>query len=110
MAAQESSVGLTASAVAAARPHALPASRRLVLVSFWQLRQDSAGIACAILRRGDRQGCALSTSIQSCGYLLGRVNMTAETVIYIQRAGVKLPAVHGLGKDNTMAHSIDSKS
>jgi hypothetical protein len=37
------------------------------------------------------------------------VNVTAETVIYIQRAGVKLPAVHGLGKDNTMAQNIDSK-
>ena len=33
--------------------------------------------------------------------------MTAETVF--QRAGVKLPAVHGLGKDKTMAQSIDSK-
>ena len=39
--------GLTASAFAAARPRALPASRRLALVSFRQLRQDSAGIACA---------------------------------------------------------------
>jgi hypothetical protein len=36
--------------------------------------------------------------------------MTAETVIYIQKGGVKLSVVHAYGKDNTMAHSIDSKS
>ena len=46
----------------------------------------------------DCQRYPLSTSIHSCSHLLGRVNMTAETVIYIQKGGVKLSAVHGAGK------------
>ena len=47
-------------------------------------------------------GCRLPPVLIETQSLLGRVNVIAETVIYIQRAGVKLPAVHGVGKDNTM--------
>jgi hypothetical protein len=36
--------------------------------------------------------------------------MAAETVIYIQKSGVKLSVMNGFGKDYTMAHSNDSKS
>ena len=52
----------------------------------------------------------LFSSTQSCGDLLGRVNIVAETVTYIPKDIVKLSVVNGPGKDNPMAHSNDSKS